>query len=93
MKDKDRLKLYDERCYEILDKYFGKIPRDNNKLIEWYQEKINQGYLITVGADIKDIFKDNQIHFLTIKYDKEIVLREIVSTLDIKYIYKEDLKK
>ena len=86
-------KKYDERCYEILDGYFGMLPRDINKLGLWFQEKRNQGYSITVGQDMKDIFKfNNQVHFLTIKYDKEIVLKEVVIVVNMNFMLKESDK-
>jgi hypothetical protein len=81
----------DKRMFEILDGYFGKIPRDKDKLIEWIQEKRNQGYLITHGEDLSEIgrIQGKTIHWLTIKYDKEIVLKEILLTVDINTIFEE----
>ena len=84
-------KEYDKRAYKILDGYFGAIPRDLTELSKWFQEKRNQGYNITHGEDLSDIgmASGTQIYFLTIKYDKEIVLKKVIITLDINTIFEK----
>ena len=84
-------KEYEKRALEILDSYFGKVPREFDELGKWIQEKRNQGYHITQGQDLNCIFQTQgmQVHYLTIYYNKEIVLKEIILTVDLNTRFKE----
>ena len=84
-------KEYDKRAFEILDSYFGEVPREFDELGKWIQEKRNQGYHITQGEDLDCVFKTQgkKVYYLTIYYNKEIVLKEIILTVNLTTIIKE----
>ena len=85
-------KKYDERVHEILSNYFGNVPNDFDGFGEWIQDKRNQGYSITLGQDLENLLDDKQYHFLTIKYDKEIVLKECILVVNVDLNFERDIK-
>lgn len=65
----------DNRSREILEKYFGKIPKEYDNLRKWFQEKRNIGYVFN---HLQRTVGEYTVHELEIKLCGEIVLKEVM---------------